>query len=129
MTKKITGNEKRIQNQKNDIVETLHQYPIIQVACQKCGLSRSTFYRRREDDENFKYDTKMAIYRGKKFINDIAETNLLWLVQAKNPGAIYYWLNNNHEWYWYKKWLKKPTPKPNTKDENLYQKILTKLTK
>jgi ACT domain-containing protein len=66
-----------MQDKKNDIIETLHKYPIIQVACQKCGLARSTFYRRREDDEDFKYDTKMAIYRGKKFINDIAETNLL----------------------------------------------------
>lgn len=78
----------------------LEKVPIVQVACEKTGLSRNTVYRWRKEDSVFakKMDESLSI--GVALINDMSETQLLTLIKEKNWSAISFWLkhrNNNYK--------------------------------
>lgn len=84
---------------KIDVIEALKTTPIIQVACQKAGIGRATYYRWRTEDLDFKQKTDKSIKSGTHFINDLAESQLLSAIKDKNMTAIIYWLNNHHSAY------------------------------
>ena len=84
---------------KNAIVEQLKINPIVQIACQKSGVSRATFYRWRNEDEEFKKATEMSIQDGVLLINDLAESQLLAAIKDQNMTAIIFWLKNHHSDY------------------------------
>lgn len=84
---------------KADVVESLRTAPIVQVACQKTGISRATYYRWRANDKEFKKKIDQAIKYGNFFINDLAESQLISAIKDKNMTAIIYWLNNHHPSY------------------------------
>lgn len=84
---------------KADVIESLRTTPIVQVACQKTGISRATYYRWRAKDKEFKQKTDQAIKYGNFFINDLAESQLISAIKDKNMTAIIYWLNNHHPNY------------------------------
>jgi len=87
-----------MKNQKQ-IIETLKTSPIVQIACQKAGISRATYYRWRKLDENFKKQTRKSIKEGCRFINDLAESQLISAIKDKNMTAIIFWLKNHHRDY------------------------------
>jgi predicted DNA binding protein len=91
--------EKRQQKEKQLIVEHLKKFPIIEVACSKSGVGRSTFYRWRKEDTEFAKLVDNAIIEGVKFINDMAESQLLTAIKEGNMSAIFYWLNHRHSAY------------------------------
>ena len=84
---------------KSQVLEQLKINPIIQIACQKSGVSRATFYRWRIDDEEFKKQTETAIKDGVLLINDLAESQLLAAIKEQNLTAIIFWLKNHHADY------------------------------
>jgi len=84
---------------KSQVIEQLKINPIIQIACQKSGVSRATFYRWRSDDEDFKKQTEEAIRDGVLLINDLAESQLLAAIKDQNLTAIIFWLKNHHADY------------------------------
>jgi len=84
---------------KNQVIDQLKTTPIVQIACQKAGISRATYYRWRDDDESFRNFSDRALTDGVGFINDLAESQLISLIKEKIPTAIYYWLNHNHPRY------------------------------
>lgn len=84
---------------KADVIENLRTAPIVQVACQKAGISRATYYRWRTGDKEFKKKIDQAIKYGNFFINDLAESQLISAIKDKNMTAIIYWLNNHHSSY------------------------------
>lgn len=47
----------RQEAQKQAMLEQLRRIPIIQVACEKAGVSRPTLYRMRSADEKFRADS------------------------------------------------------------------------
>ena len=73
--------------------------PIIQVACQKVGISRATYYRWRKDDLVFRNACDEAIVEGIYLINDMSESQLISLIREKKLPAIALWLKNNHTRY------------------------------
>ena len=81
---------------KQQVVDQLKFNPIIQIACQKSGVSRATFYRWRSEDEDFKKQTETAIQDGVLLINDLAESQLLAAIKDQNLTAIIFWLKNHH---------------------------------
>lgn len=88
------------QNQAKDLViEQLKKIPIVQIACEKSGVSRATFYCWSLDDESFKEKSQKALNEGKTLINDMAESQLISSVKDKNFQAIAYWLKHNHPDY------------------------------
>lgn len=89
----------RINKNKELIIEKLKSLPIVQIACEKVGIGRATFYRWRELDPDFADATNKAIQEGRQFINDMAESQLLSAIRDQNMTAIIYWLNHNHPVY------------------------------
>lgn len=85
--------------QKQVLIEHLRKLPIIQVACEKSGIARATFYRWRKEDPEFSRETQNALDEGTHLINDMAESQLISGIRDKNMSAIMYWLRHHHETY------------------------------
>ena len=96
MTKKI---EKRINSNKNLLIEKLKKTPIVQIACKKAGVGRATYYRWRKKDEEFSKAADIALKEGSSLINDMAESQLLSAIRDQNMTAIIFWLKNHHQTY------------------------------
>lgn len=94
---------KRVANkkakQKELLLEQLKRTPIIEVACQKIQLPRSTLYRWMDKDENFNKTVEEAMAEGKTLVNDLAESQLLRAIQEGNLGAITFWLRHHKSEY------------------------------
>jgi len=89
----------RINKNKELIIEKLKSLPIVQIACEKAGIGRATYYRWRELDSDFVEATNKAINEGRLFINDMAESQLLSAIKDQNMTAIIFWLKHNHAAY------------------------------
>lgn len=89
----------RKTKQMNLIIEQLKKTPIIQIACEKMGVSRATYYRWYKANKKFAHEADEAIQSGKLLINDMAESQLLTAIKNQNLTAIIYWLNHNHNSY------------------------------
>lgn len=89
----------KTKEQKRAFLEQLPKYPIVQVACEKSGVGRSTYYAWRKDDKEFAKEADEAIASGTSFINDMAESKLIQNIQSGNNTAIIFWLKNHHDSY------------------------------
>lgn len=85
-------NDKELQKQ---LVETLSKNPIIQPACDRCGISRSTLYCWKNNDEKFAKQVDKAISEGRILVTELAESKLMNAIKNENLGAIIFWLRNN----------------------------------
>lgn len=89
----------KTKEQKRVFLEQLPKYPIVQVACEKSGVGRSTYYAWRKSDKKFAKGADEAIASGTFFINDMAESKLIQNIQNGNNTAIIFWLKNHHDSY------------------------------
>jgi hypothetical protein len=91
--------EVRQSEQKKLLVDQLKKTPIIQVACEKIGVGRATFYRWLKDDPEFAKLANESIAEGNGLISDVAESQLANLIKSGNLGAISFWLKHRHPAY------------------------------
>jgi len=84
---------------KKTIVEQLKKTPIIQVTCEKMGISRATYYRWKKKDPKFALEAEIAIEEGSQLINDMAESQLISAIRDGNLTGIIFWLKNHHRNY------------------------------
>lgn len=91
--------DKRKEEDKKALLEQLSKLPIIQVACQKAGISRATYYRWRNEDKKFAKDADVAIEEGVQMINDLSESQLITAIRNNNFSAVRFWLMNRHKAY------------------------------
>ena len=63
---------KRQVKEKQLVIENLKRMPIIEVACNKSGISRATFYRWKEQDAEFSQAAEKAQAEGDALVGDIA---------------------------------------------------------
>src|SRR3990167_2152319 len=84
---------------KDDFLAELRKIPIIQVACEKVGLSRTSVYRWKDEDPEFKKEMEKAMADGEAFVNDMSESQLLTLIKEKDWSAISFWLRHHHSAY------------------------------
>ena len=77
----------------------LRKTSIVQLACERTGIGRSTYYKWRADDNVFARAADRALEAGKFLINDMAESKLIKLMQDNNLKAIRFWLQHNHPKY------------------------------
>ena len=77
-------------------LEQLKQTPIVEVACQKTGMARATYYHLRKTDSKFAEVADLALAEGKMLINDLGESQLISGMKDGNMTAIIFWLKNNH---------------------------------
>ncbi|MDD4333261.1 MAG: phBC6A51 family helix-turn-helix protein [Patescibacteria group bacterium] len=87
---------KKIDKDKELLIEQLKKTPIIQIACEKIGIGRATFYRWKASDPEFSAHIEEAIGDGRLLINDLAEANLIGAIKDRNISAIQYWLKTHH---------------------------------
>ena len=81
------------------IIEELERTPIIQVVCEKFGISRQTFYRWMNESEDSFNDVNKALGFGIGLVNDVAESNVLTGIKNKDAAYTKYWLSHRHEAY------------------------------
>lgn len=90
---------KRQAKEKGLLLEQLRRTPIIQIACEKIGVARATYYRWRKNDQKFASLADSSLLEGSQLINDMAESQLLSAIRDKNLTAIIFWLKNHHSAY------------------------------
>lgn len=78
-------------------LDEVRKVPIIQVACEKSGISRNTVYRWKREDSDFAKQLTEAEAEGVAFVNDMSESQLLQLIKDRKFSAIRLWLTNNHQ--------------------------------
>lgn len=98
MIEEITIKEKQ-STIKETLIEQAKKTPIVQIACEKAGVSRATFYRWKNKDPFFSEKIEEALFEGRHLINDYAESQLISAIRNGNMTAIIYWLNHNHKNY------------------------------
>ena len=86
----------KVQDQ---FLEELAKVPIVQVACEKTGLSRNSVYRWRKEDKTFEKKMDEALKSGVAFVNDMSESQLLTLIKEKSYSAISFWLRHRNDNY------------------------------
>jgi len=83
---------------RDSIIVALKEIPIVQVACKKVGVGRTTYYRWREN-KKFAKETDAAIAEGEAFITDMSESQLISLIRDRNFQALQLWLRHHHPKY------------------------------
>jgi hypothetical protein len=83
----------------DQFLEELARIPIVQVACEKTGLSRNSVYRWRKEDATFSKQMNEALAEGVALVNDMSESQLLNLIKEKNWQAISFWLKHRNDNY------------------------------
>lgn len=91
--------KKRTAQDKKEVLEQLSKLPIVQIACQKAGIGRATYYRWRLEDNQFSKDADNAIEEGVLMINDLSESQLISAIKNNNFSAVRFWLQNRHRAY------------------------------
>lgn len=81
------------------LLEQLKKTPIVQIACEKAGVGRATYYRWRKEDPEFAKTADEAIYEGSFLVNDMAESQLMSAIRDRNLTAIIFWLKHHHPKY------------------------------
>lgn len=89
----------KTSQRKQELLEILRRTPIVQTACQKCGISRATFYRWKQESKTFAKQADEALAEGCELINDLAESVLLTAIKNQNMTALMFWLKNHHQTY------------------------------
>ncbi len=96
--KRKTVSTKQIKNKELILVQ-LRKMPILQIACERAGIARSTYYRWREEDEEFRKPADEAIAEGEALITDMTESQLISLIRDKHFPAVQLWLRQHHPKY------------------------------
>src|SRR3989339_1693880 len=91
--------EKRQEKDKQLLIETLKEPPIITAACKKAGIGRATYYRWRKEELPFLRQVETAMTEGFELINDLSEGQIISLIKEKKLPAITLWLRHHHPRY------------------------------
>jgi len=83
---------------KNSMIESLKEMPIVQFACKKAGVGRTTYYRWRKKPK-FAKEADEAISEGEALITDMSESQLISLIRDGNFQAVQLWLKAHHPKY------------------------------
>ncbi len=91
--------QKRQSKEMKLLIDNLRKIPIVQVACEKTGVSRATFYRWHKSNKTFAKLADEAINESVEIVNDMAEAKLVSSIRDGNMTAIVYWLKHRHKAY------------------------------
>jgi hypothetical protein len=80
---------------KKELLILLEKTPIIQFACMKLGVARSTIYRWINEDYEFNKEMEEAMSMGRSTVNDLAESKLINKINNEDFKAIKFWLTAN----------------------------------
>jgi len=80
----------------NKLLAEIEKAPVIQVACDKVGISRNTFYRWIKEDTELMEQVSEAMSLGTGLVSDVAISNVLEGLKRKDPMYTKYWLSHKH---------------------------------
>jgi ACT domain-containing protein len=89
----------KTDNNKELLLAQLKKTPVIQIACEKLGIARSTFYRWKKENKKFAVKADKALAEGTDLINDMAESQLISAIRDRNMTSIIFWLKTHKEIY------------------------------
>ncbi len=84
---------------KQAMLEQLRRTPILEVACEKVGINRTTLYRWMKKSSSFSKEVEVATTEGRILVSEIAESQILSLIKNQKMDAIRFWLINNSPRY------------------------------
>jgi len=87
------------ERQKQAVLAELTRYPVIQAAVAKVGVGRATFYKWLKEDKEFAELASKTRIDGQRFINDLAESQIIRHIQDGYFPSCVYWLRHHHEDY------------------------------
>jgi len=90
---------KNTKKNKKMFLEQLAKSAVLQIACEKTGIGKSTIYRWREKDKEFAKQIEEAISEGNSLVTDLAIAQLIKLIKEDNLGALKFWLENHSPEY------------------------------
>lgn len=79
---------------RDKFIKELQRTPIIQVACDKMGISRQTYYRWYNEDSDFMDKVNLSISQGEGVVNDVAKSNILRGIQNGDKKDSKFWLTH-----------------------------------
>ncbi len=82
-----------------ELTKELEKNYLLQGACNKLGLTRSTVYRWMQENEEFAVKLRTAQAIGRRSMSDYVESKLLKNIGDHNQRAIEFWLKCNNEHY------------------------------
>ncbi len=87
------------ESKKDKILKELERCPIIEVACVRTGVGRSTYYEWIHKDKKFSQRADKALSIGNAIFTDLAESKLMENIQRNNSACIIFRLKNFHNGY------------------------------
>lgn len=91
--------KERQAKQKVALLEELKRMPIVEMACKKTDVGRTTYYRFRKSDVDFAKQADEALQEGILLMNDMAEAGLLHGIKNQEFPSIAFWLKHRHKKY------------------------------
>jgi len=87
--------EKKWRGKRTRILKELENNPLVERACKKTGIARSTYYRWCVADADFKNSAEQAQNKGREKLTDFVESKLLENISNNQYASIAYWLSHN----------------------------------
>ncbi|HVY72761.1 MAG TPA: hypothetical protein VG984_01765 [Candidatus Paceibacterota bacterium] len=81
---------------KDLFLEHLKKIPNIQAAVEQVGVARSTVYKWRDEDEEFRKAMEDALAEGEAMLNDLGENQLYSLMLERHYPSIQFWLRHRN---------------------------------
>ncbi len=103
----------KARHAKKLMLEMLRKYPIVEAACAKVGISRSTHYEWIKKDAQYSSDVEQATRASIDTVTDIAESNIIEGIKKGDYKSSAFWLTHRHMNY------KKKNDLEDTKTEKL----------
>lgn len=91
--------QERTLKMQSKVLEYLAESGNISYACKRAGINRDTFYAWKKDDKLFAENATLAVSYGKSFVNDLAHTQLIHLIQQGDMRAVRFQLISCHDDY------------------------------
>lgn len=94
-----SSKQERTLKMQSKVLEHLAESGNISYTCKKAGINRDTFYAWKKEDKLFAENATLAVNYGKSFVNDLAHTQLIRLIQDGNMQAVRFQLLSCHDDY------------------------------
>lgn len=89
----------RHSDEKSKLIRILEETPLINYACKKVGIGRTTFYRWMKSNLEFKRGVERALESGRSQWVEVAESSLMKNVKNGKMDAIKFFLSHNEPRY------------------------------
>lgn len=89
----------RHSDDKSKLIRILEETPLVNYACKKVGIGRTTFYRWMHSNPDFRREVERALESGRAQWNEVAESSLMKNVKNGMMDAVKFYLVNNDERY------------------------------